>query len=148
MLVFILNTNSYKKIESHLANFIVYDLETHKTDTARPYKMTLYRLGKLAARYNCDLTPYEIQKCKKDTLVFDGDDCTSNAVDLFLKLKKEERKTINIKIVENNLQIYAHNGNVFDSWIILINLPCDKHTVDINKNGKGIISMRVHLLYT
>ena len=26
-----------KKLESHLTNFIVYDLETHNTDRARPY---------------------------------------------------------------------------------------------------------------
>ena len=32
-----------KKIESHLTNFIVYDLETHKTDAARPYVFCFYR---------------------------------------------------------------------------------------------------------
>ena len=31
--------------------------------------------------------------------------------------------------------------NGFDTWIILNNLPCDKHIVDVIKNGKGIISM-------
>ena len=31
------------KIESHLTNFIVYDLETHNTDRARPYNMTFFR---------------------------------------------------------------------------------------------------------
>ena len=30
-----------KKIESHLTNFIVYDLETHNTDRARPYNMNI-----------------------------------------------------------------------------------------------------------
>ena len=39
-----------KKIESHLSNFIVYDLETHNTDRARPYNMTFYRLSKIAGR--------------------------------------------------------------------------------------------------
>ena len=39
-----------KKIESHLTNFIVYDLETHNTDRGRPYNMTSYRLGKIAGR--------------------------------------------------------------------------------------------------
>ena len=46
-----------KKIESHLTNFIVYDLETHNTDRARPYIMTFCRLNKIAGRYNRDLTP-------------------------------------------------------------------------------------------
>ena len=40
--------------------------------------------------------------------------------------------------------MHAHNGSGFDTWIILNNLPCDKHIVgDIIKNGKGIISLKV-----
>ena len=70
-----------KKIESHLTSFVVYDLETHKTDRARPYNMTFYRLGKISGRFNCDLTQEEINRCKKGTLVFDGDNCISNALD-------------------------------------------------------------------
>ena len=54
-----------KKFESHLTNFKVYDFETHNTDRARPYCILFYRLSKLAVRYNRDLTPYEIDKCKK-----------------------------------------------------------------------------------
>ena len=54
-----------KNIYSHLTNFIVYDLETHNTDRARPYCISFHRLNKIAGRYNCDLTPYEIDKCKK-----------------------------------------------------------------------------------
>ena len=61
-----------KKIESHLTNFITYDLETYNTDRARPYVFCFYRLGKRAGRYNRDLTPYEKEKCKKDTIAFDG----------------------------------------------------------------------------
>ena len=49
-----------KKIESHLSNFIVYDLETHNTDRARPYVFCFYRLSKLGGRYNRDLTKDEI----------------------------------------------------------------------------------------
>ena len=54
-----------KKIEFQLTNFIVYDLETHNTDRAGSYIMTFYRLTKLAGRYNCDLTPYGIERCRK-----------------------------------------------------------------------------------
>ena len=39
------------KIDSHLTNFIVYDLETHNTDRAKPYNMTFYQLSKIAGRY-------------------------------------------------------------------------------------------------
>ena len=33
-----------KKIESHLTNFIVYDLETHNTDRARPYVFLFFSI--------------------------------------------------------------------------------------------------------
>ena len=132
-----------KKIDSHLTNFIVYDLETHNTDRARPYVFCFYRLSKLAGKYNQDLTPNELEKCRKDTIAFDGDNCVEKALDFCLKLKGEELK-FNNKIIEYNLQLHAHNGSGFDSWIILNNLPCDKHIVgNIIKNGKGIISMKI-----
>ena len=127
-----------KKIESYLTNFITYDLETHNTDRARPYVICFYQLSKLARKYNRDLTPDEIDKCKKGTIAFDGDNCIEKALDFGLKLKGEEEKLKN-KIVVYNLQLHAHNGSGFDTWIILNNLPCDKHIVgDIFKSGKGI----------
>ena len=132
-----------KKIESHLTNFIVYDLETHNTNRARPYNMTFYRLSKIGSRYNRDPTKEELQKSMNDTIAFSGDNCINDALDYLLKLKGEERK-INNKIVEYNLQMHAHNGSSFDTWIILNNLPCDKHIVgDIIKNGKGIVEMKI-----
>ena len=111
-----------KKIESRLTDFITYDLETHNTYRARPYVFCFYRLSKLAGKYNRDLTPYELEKCKKDTIAFDGDNCVTNALDFCLKLKGEKRKIKN-EIVEYNLQLHAHNGSGFDTWIILNNLP-------------------------
>ena len=131
-----------KKIESHLSNFIVYDIETLNTNRARPYNMTFYQLSKIAGRYERDPTPQELQKSINDTIAFSGDDCINNALDYLLKLKGEERK-VNKKSVDYNLQLHAHNGSGFDSWIILNNLPCDKHIVDILKNGKGIISLKI-----
>ena len=79
------NIYQTEKIESHLTNFIVYDVETHNTDRTRPYNMTFYRLSKLTGSYNRDLTPHEYEKCKKDTLVFIGDDCITKALDFLLK---------------------------------------------------------------
>ena len=144
------NVNSFfkyeytpKKIETHLSNFIVYDLETHNTDRARPYCISFYRSSKIAGRYDRDQTHDELVKCKKDTIVFDGDNCVEKALDFCLKLKGDARK-VNNKIVEYNLQMHAHNGSGFDTWIILNNLPCDRRIVgDIIKNGKGIISLKV-----
>ena len=100
-----------------MTNFIVYDIETHNTDRARPYCLSFYRLSKLAGRYNRDQTSDELDKCRKATIVFDGDHCINNALDYLLKLKGEERKTVNNKIVGYNLQLHAHNGSGFDTWI-------------------------------
>ena len=50
------------KIQSHRTNFIVYYLETHNTDRARPYNMTFYRLSKIAGRYERDPTQQELKK--------------------------------------------------------------------------------------
>ena len=87
-----------KKIESHITNFITYDLETHNTDRARPFVFCFYRLSKLSGRYDRDLTPKEFKKCKNDTIACDGDNCVPKVLDFCLKLK-EERKIKN-KIVE------------------------------------------------
>ena len=132
-----------KKIESHLSNFITYDLETHNTDRARTYVFRFYRLSKLGGKYNRDLTPSELEKCRKDTIAFDGVNCVEKALDFCLKLLGEEYKDKKGKILEYNLQLHAHNGSRFDTWIVLNNLPCDKRIVNILKNGKGIIELKV-----
>ena len=132
-----------KKIESHLTNFIVYNIEAHNTDRARPYCISFYRLINLAGRFICYLTTYEVEKCIKDTLLFDGDNFVGNAFDFLINFKCEEQKTINIKIAEYNSQLHAHNGSGFGTWIILNDLPCDKHIVDIIKNGKSIVPLNI-----
>ena len=63
------NIYTPKKIQSHLTNFITYDLETHIIDRARPY-VFCYRLSKLAGKYNRDLTPYQMENVKKILLLF------------------------------------------------------------------------------
>ena len=126
-----------------MVKFTEYDFETHSTKRTRPYTLTFYQLSKIAGRYNRDLTHEEINKCRKDTLVFDGDECVKNASDFKIKFKGGERNTFRNKIVEYNLQLHAHNGSGYDTWVMLKNLPCDKHIVDIVKNGKSTISLRV-----
>ena len=144
------NVNAYFKyeykpkiIESHLTNFIVYDIETHNTDRVRPYVFSYYRLSKLSGRYDRDLNPDELEKCRKDTIAFDGDNCVEKALDFCLKLKGEEYKDKKGKVLEYNLQLHAHNGSGFDTWVVLNNLTCDKRIADVIKNGKGIIELKV-----
>ena len=108
--------------------------------------MTFYRLSKTAGRYERDPTPEELQKSIKDTIAFAGDNCFNKASDYCLKLKGEERIVKNI-IVEYNLQMHAHNGSAFGTWIILNNLLCDKHIIDIIKNGRVVIELKVFIGY-
>ena len=54
-----------------------------------------------------------------------------------------EKKKFGNKTVEYNLQLHAHNGSGFDTWIIINNLSCDKHIVNIIKIGKVIIELEV-----
>ena len=72
-------------MDSHLTNFIVYDLETHEGDRATPYCISFHQLKKIAGRYSLHLTAYEYDECKNDTLVFVGDDCITKALDFCLK---------------------------------------------------------------
>ena len=125
-----------------MTNFIVYDLETPNTDRAKPDNMTFYRLSKIAGRYERDPTQEEFKKSINDTSSFEGDDCVGKPLDFLLEFKGEERRVDN-KTVEYNLQLDAHNGSGFGTWIILDNLPCDKNIVDIIKNGKAIIFLKV-----
>ena len=39
--------------------------------------------------------------------------------------------------------MHAHSGIGFDTWILLNNLPCDKHIVDIIKIGEVIFSLKI-----
>ena len=66
------------------------------------------------------MTPYELEKCRKETLVFVGDDCITKALDYLLIFKGDERKVKN-KNVLHNLQLNVQNGSGFDTWIIINN---------------------------
>ena len=59
-----------------------------KTNRARPHVFCCYRLSKFAGRYNRDLTPYEYDKCKKDTIALGEDKCVQKALDFCSKVKR------------------------------------------------------------
>ena len=63
-----------------------------------------------------------------------------------LKFKRKERKLKN-RTVDHILQLQAKDGSAFDTLVILNNYPCDKETIDIIKNGKGIIELKVFESY-
>ena len=58
-------------------------------------------------------------------------------------MKGDEYKDKKGEVLEFNVQLHAHIGSGFDTWIILCNLSCDKRIVNTIKNGKGIIELKV-----
>ena len=60
-----------------------------------------------------------------------------------LNLKKEERKDNKNKVLKYNSHLRAHNGSCFDTWVVLNDHSCDKRIVNIIKNGKSLIELKV-----
>ena len=98
----------------------MYDLETFSKIRAVPYCSCIYKLSKISGKYRRDILEKEHQKCLYDCVVFKGNDCVNEMLDHVLSLKREVKK-INIKIVEYNLYLIAHNGSGFDSYVVLNN---------------------------
>ena len=77
---------------------------------------------------------------------FEGENCVTEMFEQ-LRLLKGEPKKINRNgeefIAEYELKLFAHNGFGFDTWIILNNLPLWCRFMNLIKNVKGIISMKL-----
>ena len=63
------------------------------------------------------------------------------------KIKSRRKKNKKNEILEYTLQVHAHNGSCFDTWIFINNLTYDNRIVNIFKNGKGIIQLKVFNFY-
>ena len=50
-------------------------------------------------------------------------------------------------IVENNLYLIARYGSGFDSYVVLKNLPQWRSVVNLIKNGAGIVSLKLFIVY-
>ena len=64
-------------------------------------------------------------------------------MDFCLKVKGEERKDNENKILDYNLHLQANNGSGYDTWVFLNNLSCDKRIVNNFNKGKGIFEFKV-----
>ena len=120
----------------------MYDLETFKKGNAITCCVCLYQISKIADESNGDLTDKEFAKCKKNDTVFDGIDCVDKMMVWLSGLKGEPRKVGN-KNIESNLELLAHEGSRFDTWVALNNLSNWYRITNIIKNGNGIISLKV-----
>ena len=131
-----------KEVKSPLTNIVVYDLETFNKTRAVPYCSCIYKLSKFSGKYHRDISEQEYQKCLNDCVVFKGTDCINEMLDHVLSFKGEPKKVKN-KIVEYNLSLIAHNGSVFDSYVVLNNLPQWRSVVKLIKSGAGIVSLKI-----
>ena len=57
--------------------------------------------------------------------------------------RSKENRNKSKKIVEFNLLLIAHNGSGFESYFVLNNLPQWRSVVKLNKNGAGILSLKI-----
>ena len=111
-----------KKVQSQLTNMVVHDIETFNTIKYAPYATCMYRLSKLSGKFYRDISEKECQKCSNDCIVFKGLDNINKRLDGVLPFKGEPKK-INSKIVKYILNLIAHKGSGFDSYVVLNNLP-------------------------
>ena len=81
-----------------------------------------------------------------DVRLFEGANCITEMFERLGALKGEPKK-INRNgrefIAEYDLKLIAHNGSGFDTWVILNNLPEGCKIMNMIKNGKGIISLKI-----
>ena len=77
-----------------------------------------------------------------DCVVFKGTHCNNEMLDHVLSFEGEPKKVKN-EIIEYNLYLIAHNGNYFESFVLLNNLPQWRRVVKLIKNGAGIISLKI-----
>ena len=124
----------------------MYNLDTFIKDRAVPYASGIYKLSKISGNYHQHITAKEYQKSLNDCVVFKGIDCVNEMLDCVLSYKGEPEE-VNIKIVEYNLYLVAHNGSGFDSNVVSNTLPQWRSVVNLIKNGKGIVSLKIFTGY-
>ena len=107
-----------KKVQCQLTNVI----EFFNTNRAVLYGNCIFKLSKISGKYCRDIRDREVEKCRKVCVVFTGTNCINEMLD-YVSVFKGETKTVNNKIVKYNLHIKIHNGNGFDSYVVLNNLP-------------------------
>ena len=117
-------------------------METFNRIRANPYCSCIDNLSKISGKYHRDITEKDYQKCLIDCVVFKGTDCFKEKLDNVL-LFRGEAKNINNKIVKYDLNLIAHNGSGFDSYVVLNNLPQWRSLVKLIKNGAGIMSLNI-----
>ena len=71
---------------------IVYDIETLNIIKCVPYAKCIYRLSKNSGKNYRDISDRELEKCKKDCIVFKGTDNINEMLHHVLQFKGEAEK--------------------------------------------------------
>ena len=82
------------KVQSHLTNMIVYDMNTFNTIKCVPYSNCMYGLSKISGKNNRDITERRFQKCLVDCIFFEGLNNINEIIDYILQFKREAKKLI------------------------------------------------------
>ena len=120
----------------------MFDSETFKIGIAVPYCKTAHKLAKISVQYNENLTSSQYQKCLEDCIVVKGVNCINEFLDHALSFKGEVKR-VDIKTINYNLLMIAHNGNGYNTYVFLNILPQWRRVVHMIKNGAGIISLKI-----
>ena len=88
---------------------------------------------------NCDIRLKEYENFKKDCLVFKETNCINDMLGQTLEFKRGVKRIEN-KIVNYSLYLIAHNGFVFDLYVVLNNLRQWRTSTNLIKEGAGIAS--------
>ena len=142
------NKNKYepKKVQSPLANVVVYDLEGLNKIGAVRYCSCIHKLSKLSGIYHRDKSEKKYQECLNNSVAFKGTYCNNDMLDHVFMFKGESIKIKN-KIVEYNLFLIAHNGSGCDSYVVLNNLPQWSSVYNLIKNGASNIPLKTFDAY-
>ena len=64
---------------------IVYDSEWYNVNRSRPFGVSFYPLTRLASKHDRGSNPKVHEKCEKDTIVFQEENCITKMLDSFSK---------------------------------------------------------------
>ena len=81
MLKVLSSVNKNLKIQCHLTNMTVYDIETFNTIKCVAYADCIHRLDKTLGKYIRDITEREYENCKIYSIVFKGLDKINEILD-------------------------------------------------------------------
>ena len=139
---FIKHEHKPEEVQSQSNNVINYVLETISTDKCVPYAVGLHKINKTSGKNYRDIAYQELEKCTIKCGVFKG----TNFLNEMLENKSEskgEAIRVKDKFVIYYLNLFAHHGFGFDTYLVLTNTPQKRTVLDLIKNSAGLILLKL-----